>query len=108
MQLSSSSICGTEIRNHSGDDLGKVEDLMVNTMTGEVDYAVVSFGGFLGMGDKLFAVPLQAFKVDADDENLVLSESKERLENAPGFDKDEWPRQPDPKWNQSVRAYYNL
>lgn len=108
MHLSSSSLSGTKVRNAQGEDLGNIEDLMINTMTGEVDYAVVSFGGFLGVGDKLFAVPLQAFKVDTDEEELVLHETKERLENAPGFDKDNWPNHADQTWRTSVRSYYNL
>ena len=108
MYLSATSITGTDVRNAQGEDLGKVEDLMVDTTTGNVEYAVVSFGGFLGVGDKLFAVPLQAFAIDNDDEELVLNESKDRLENAPGFDKDNWPNHADQTWRNSVRSYYNL
>ncbi len=108
MQLSSSSLIGTEVRNAQGDDLGKVEDLMVNTLTAEVTYAVLSFGGFLGLGDKLFAVPLQAMQVNTEDETLILNESKERLENAPGFDKDNWPSAADDKWHHQVRIYYSI
>lgn len=108
MDLSATSLIGDDVRNASGDDLGKIEDLMINTATGKVEYAVLSFGGFLGIGDKLFAVPLEAMRVDTDDKCLVLNETKERLENAPGFDKDNWPHSPDPKWNNEVRAYYNI
>ena len=108
MQLSASSITGTQVRNASGNDLGNIEDLMIDVQTGQVAYAVVSFGGFLGIGDKLFAVPLQAMRVDTEDESLVLNESKERLESAPGFDKDDWPSSADAKWNQSVRTYYGV
>ncbi|HNP36412.1 MAG TPA: PRC-barrel domain-containing protein [Woeseiaceae bacterium] len=108
MHLSSSSLSGTEIRNPKGDKLGKLEELMINTKTGEVDYAVVSFGGFLGIGDKLFAVPLQAMKVDTGDKKLVLNETEERLKNAPGFDKDHWPDHADSKWSQEVHSYYSL
>ena len=108
MHLSSSSLSGTGVRNAQGEDLGKVEDLMIDTKTGQVDYAVVSFGGFLGIADKLFAVPLQAFAIDTDNEELVLNESKERLENAPGFDKDNWPNHADQTWRTSVRSYYRI
>jgi sporulation protein YlmC with PRC-barrel domain len=108
MQLSASSLTGTKVENAEGDDLGKIEDLMIDCATGQVDYAVVSFGGFLGIGDKLFAVPLEAMQVDTTEERLILHESKERLENAPGFDKDNWPANPDPKWHTEVRAYYNV
>jgi len=108
MQLSSSSLTGNEVRNAAGEDLGKIEDLMIDTETGEVSYAVLSFGGFMGIGDKLFAVPLQAMRLDTDEEAFVLNESKERLENAPGFDKEHWPNSADKKWQHDVRSYYNL
>jgi sporulation protein YlmC with PRC-barrel domain len=107
MHLSSSSITGTKVRNGQGDDLGKIEDLMVDVSSGEVSYAVLSFGGFLGIGDKLFAVPLRAMTVDTKDEEFILNESKERLENAPGFDKDHWPNTADPEWHNQVNTYYN-
>lgn len=108
MILSSSTIKGNSVHNANGDDLGKVEDLMVDVSTGEVAYAVLSFGGFLGIGEKLFAVPLQVMKLDTQHEAFVLNETKERLENAPGFDKDHWPNTADPKWRQTVRSYYRL
>lgn len=107
MKLSSSSITGTKVTNEQGDDLGKIEDLMVDLESGKVSYAVVSFGGFLGMGNKLFAVPLQAMHVDTKDEEFHLNESKERLENAPGFDKDNWPDSADAEWQQLVDTYYS-
>jgi sporulation protein YlmC with PRC-barrel domain len=108
MQLSASSLNGTDIRNSSGEDLGKIEDLMIDTATGAVDYAVVSFGGFLGIGDKYFAVPLEAFDVDADQQSLVLDQTKERLESAPGFDKDDWPSGANPRWREEVRSFYKI
>ena len=64
---------------------------MIDTSKGKIAYAVVSFGGFLGIGDKYFAVPWEAFQVDREDEDFVLNVDKEKLENAPGFDKDNWP-----------------
>lgn len=81
---------------------------MVDTDTGDVSYAVVSFGGFLGMGNKLFAVPLPAMQVDTNDKEFRLNESKERLENAPGFDKDKWPDFTNAKWRQEVDSYYSI
>lgn len=108
MHLSATSLTGTSVTNANNDDLGKVEDLMINTTTGAVEYAIVSFGGFLGMGDKLFAVPLQVLKVDTNDEKLILSETKERLKDAPGFDKDNWPDHADGKWCSSVRSFYRV
>ena len=108
MYLSGTSIIGTSVQNAQGENLGTVEDLMIDTSAGEVSYAVLSFGGFLGVGDKLFAVPLQAMRVNTQSEKLILDESKDRLENAPGFDKEHWPDNADTKWQSDVRSYYRI
>lgn len=108
MYLSASSLKGTGIRNTKSEDLGTIEDLMINTADGYVEYAVVSFGGFLGIGDKYFAVPIQAFTVDTVNEELILNESKERLKTAPGFDKENWPKEADSRWSQEVRSFYKV
>lgn len=108
MRLSSSSLTGNSVRNADGEDLGKIEDFMLDTSTGEVSYAVLSFGGFLGIGNKLFAVPMQAMRLDPENEAFVIDETKERLEHAPGFDKNHWPNSADDKWHNDVRTYYNL
>ena len=108
--LSASSIDGTNVRNTVGEDIGKLKDLMIDWNNGNVAYAVMSFGGFLGMGEKLFAIPLESFTfkaaVGVGDEHAVLNVRKEQLENAPGFDKDNWPQQPDYKFIDSVHAFY--
>jgi len=74
-----------------GDKLGDIKDVMIDMQTGTVAYVVLSFGGFLGMGNKLFGVPLEAMRKKPDEHAFVLNVDKERLENAPGFDKDHWP-----------------
>ncbi len=89
--LSASSIKGTDVVNASGEDLGNIKDLMINTHNGKVAYAVLSHGGFLGMGDKYFAIPWDAFTIDTQDEKFVLNVPQEKLDTAPGFDKDNWP-----------------
>lgn len=89
--LSGTSIIGTDVKNLAGEDLGSIKDLMVDTASGKVDYVVLSFGGFLGMGDKYFAVPWNSFSVDTKEEVFILDIAKERLEEAPGFDKNNWP-----------------
>ena len=106
--LSSSSLSGNSVKNPKGEDLGKIEDFMINTDNGSVQYAVISFGGFLGMGDKLFAVPLTAMQVDTKDHCFVLDTDKTKLENAPGFDKDHWPNMADPKFSTSIHDYYGV
>lgn len=108
MILSATSLKGDKVCNRNGDNLGHVEDFMLDTQNGEVQYAVLSFGGFLGMGDKLFAVPLEAMELDTENKQFVLDESKERLENAPGFDKDNWPNFADHTWTSELRSYYRV
>ncbi len=108
MNLSANTLIGDDVKNAAGENLGKIEDLMIDVNGSEVNYAVLSFGGFMGIGDKLFAVPLKAMQLDTENKCFILNESKERLENAPGFDKDNWPNHSDPKWTTQVHSYYNL
>ncbi len=104
--LSSSSIVGTTVQNMGREDLGEIKDLMIDLSGGRIAYAVLSFGGFLGMGDKLFAIPWQAFQVVQEEEVLLLDVAKEKLQQAPGFDKDNWPDMADVTWGESIHAYY--
>jgi len=97
---------GDKIVNRQGDDLGSVEHVMIDVRRGSVAYAVMSCGGFLGMGDKLFAIPWSALTLDADRHCFILDADKERFEKAPGFDKDHWPSMADPTWASEVHAYY--
>ena len=104
--LSASTLTGDSVRNAAGDDLGKVNEIMLDILSGRVAYAVLSFGGVLGMGSKLFAVPWNVLRVDEDEKCFVLDVDKRTLENAPGFDKDNWPDMADPKWGTQVYNYY--
>jgi sporulation protein YlmC with PRC-barrel domain len=99
---------GNNVVNAVGEDLGSIEEIMLDVSSGRVAYAVLSFGGFLGLGDKLFAVPWDAMTVDTDEERFILDVSKERLEDAPGFDQDDWPEttEADDTWLVSVYEYY--
>ena len=81
--------------NLKGDGIGDVKEVVIDPRTGRVAYAVVSFGGFLGMGEKLFAIPFSSFKYDITTNKYVLDVSKERLKAAPGFDADHWPAMSD-------------
>lgn len=105
-----SKIEGIEVKNESDQKVGKVEDLVLDVASGEIRYVAISFGGFLGVGDKLFAVPLDAvmFEHDAKDKQdcLVFDVTKETLSNAQGFDKDHWPNFGDPKWSAENRRHY--
>jgi sporulation protein YlmC with PRC-barrel domain len=104
--LSASSLSGDKVVDTRGEKIGKIEDIMIDVVDGKVAYAVLSFGGFLGLGDKLFALPWSALEVDEVNKNIVVDVSKEFLENAPGFDKDNWPDFSADEYRQSVDTYY--
>jgi sporulation protein YlmC with PRC-barrel domain len=105
-RLDAKSIIGYEIRNPQGEDLGKVDNIMVNLNSREVEYVVVEFGSFLGVGGKLFAVPLKELKVDAENKIFTLNRDKEYLKKSPGFDKDHWPDTNDHSYFNNVSMYY--
>lgn len=106
LSLSASSLMKNHIHNTDGQHIGNVEEIMIDIDAGMVSYVVLSFGGFLGMGDKLFAVPWSALTVDTDREIFVMDIDKDRLEDAPGFDKNNWPETPSHDWYNNVYVYY--
>jgi sporulation protein YlmC with PRC-barrel domain len=106
--LSTDTLQGDSVINRAGEDLGKIEDFMLNVESGQVAYAVLSFGGFMGMGDKLFAVPMRALNLDTKNKCFVLNVDKERLKEAPGFDKDNWPDMADPQFARQLDTYYGI
>lgn len=89
--LTASSIIGDKVRNLQDENMGEIKDIMIDTTTGKIDYLVIEFGGFLGMGVKYFAVPFNVLTVDTVQKGFIFNQPKEILENAPGFDKDQWP-----------------
>jgi sporulation protein YlmC with PRC-barrel domain len=101
-----STLNGNRVRNSAGQDLGRIEEIMLDISSGRIAYVVLSFGGFLGIGGKLFAIPWQALVLDEDDHQFILNLDKDRLERAPGFDKDNWPDMADPRFGRQVFSYY--
>jgi len=101
-----SAVIGADVRNPANENLGDIEDLVINASTGTVQYAVLSFGGVLGLGDKLFAIPMGSLQTKADDDKFVLDVPKDRLKAAPGFNKENWPDFADATFRSSVDQYY--
>src|SRR5262249_37324593 len=90
-----------------GEDLGSIKDLMIDTSSGRIAYAVLSFGGFLGMGSKLHAIPWNALTFKPDKQIFLLRVDKETLENAPGsFESKDYPDMADKRWGKQVYAHY--
>jgi sporulation protein YlmC with PRC-barrel domain len=104
--MGASTLSGDKVVNAAGEDLGKLDEIMIDTPTGRVAYAVLSFGGFLGMGNKLFAIPWDKLALDEENKRFILNVDKQTLENAPGFDKDNWPDMTSPSWRAEVYSYY--
>lgn len=104
--LSASSLDGDDVKNPQGEDLGSIKDIMIDTRDNSVAYYVLSFGGFMGMGDKYFALPPESITLDKENKCFILNADKERLKNAEGFDKDNWPNMADPSFRDSLYSYY--
>ena len=96
--MGADTLIGDGVVNGADENLGDIKEIMLDMETGSVAYAVLSFGGFMGMGDKLFAVPWQALHLDTVNKRFTLNLDKERIEAAPGFDKDSWPDMANQTW----------
>ncbi|MGB0129341.1 MAG: PRC-barrel domain-containing protein [Rhodocyclaceae bacterium] len=104
--MGAGTLLGNGVYNKEGEKLGDVKELMIYMASGKIAYAVLSFGGTLGLGDKLFAVPWLALTLDTANKRFTLSVSKEALKDAPGFDKHHWPSMADEKWAADVHKFY--
>ncbi|MFC0253062.1 PRC-barrel domain-containing protein [Massilia consociata] len=104
--MGAGTLIGDSVVNGQEEDLGDIKEIMLDMQTGQVAYAVLAFGGFLGIGEKLFAVPWQALHLDTVNKRMVLNVEKERLKSAPGFDKDAWPDMSDVGWASGVHSFY--
>ena len=106
--LQATKMIGGKVLNRAGEGLGNLKELVIDLEEGRVAYAVLSFGGFLGKGDKLFAIPWEALTLNPNDHTFILDAEKEVLEEAPGFDKDHWPdnAQYEAGWLLDIYEYY--
>lgn len=108
--VDSSRVVGTRVENPKGENLGKIESLMLDLGESRILYAVLSFGGFLGVGDKLFPVPTEALMFCEDEkgniEKCIFDVDKERLKNAPGYERDTLPNYSDRTFASDVYTHY--
>lgn len=105
--VNANDVIGVNVENMQGDNLGKIEALMLDKLNGKVNYVVLSYGGFLGMGNKLFAMPWSIFSYNKDKDCFQIPLNEEQLKNSPGFDKDSWPNMSDKMWSDSITRYYD-
>jgi sporulation protein YlmC with PRC-barrel domain len=104
--MGAGTLMSEDVSNLQGEDLGDIKEIMLDMQTGEVAYAVLSFGGVMGMGTKLFAVPWKALQLDTENKRFVLDITKESLQRAPGFDKDDWPDMASPQFLSEMQSFY--
>jgi hypothetical protein len=103
---SAGTLAGDRVRNPAGEDVGQIEEIMLDVLTGRVAYAVLSLGGFRRVGCRLFPVPWEALTVKGSDREFILDIDKGRLESAPGFDEDDWPNMADLSWGSRIHNFY--
>lgn len=104
--MGADTLLGNDVYNMDGESLGDIKEFMIEMASGRIAYAVLSFGGLLGMGDKLFAVPWAALKLDTENKRFTMGVSKDALKDAPGFDKNRWPSMADKTWASDVHKFY--
>jgi sporulation protein YlmC with PRC-barrel domain len=104
--LSVSALTGDPVYNTAGEKLGSLEDIVIDVSSGRIAYAVLSFGGILGIGDKLFAIPWGAMQLDTDNKRILFDVPKGKLELVPGFDKNNWPDMADERWGAEIYGFY--
>lgn len=103
--INAEKVHGTDVYNAQGEKLGSIEDLVLDKVEGRVQYAVLSFGGFLGLGDKHYPLPWEALKYDTLKKGYMVNLDKRQLENAPAYEADEtidWT----PDYGREVDDYY--
>jgi sporulation protein YlmC with PRC-barrel domain len=106
--LKASELIGTKVEGTDGKNLGKIRDLVIDPEDGSIDYAVLDFGGIVGIGDKYFAVPWDALNWTEDKKKLTLDVTKKDLKQAPGFDKNHWPDFTDQKETVVIYEFYGV
>ena len=108
-----SKFIGMEVENPQGENLGEIKDIMIDS-TGRVRYAAVSYGGLMGMGDKMYAVPLDAFTFKRekdmffDDVTLILNVTQEQIKDDKGFDNKNWPDLDDEGYRKDLDTRYKI
>jgi sporulation protein YlmC with PRC-barrel domain len=106
--MSARTLAGDSVVSVEGDDLGKLEHIMIDVPAGTIAYGVLACGGVFGSHERLFAIPWSALTLDARRKCFVLDISKERLANTPGFDRDHWPRMADERWAREVHEHFGV
>jgi sporulation protein YlmC with PRC-barrel domain len=105
--MAAASLDDSRVISSDGEDVGNISDIMLDVRSGRIAYAVLSEGGFLGMGANLHAIPWNALSLDTDAKCFRVSIDAQRIKDDPGFDKDHWPSMADTAWGTTLHQYYN-
>ncbi|WP_026481182.1 PRC-barrel domain-containing protein [Ahrensia sp. 13_GOM-1096m] len=101
--ISSKDVNGTEVYGNDGDSVGHIDHLMIDKKSGHVAYAVMHFGGFLGMGEESHAIPWAKLRYDTAKEGYITDITEEQLKGSPSRTEN-W--QDDPDWEKRTHEYY--
>ena len=101
--LSAGHIAQAKVKDHDGNDLGELKEIMIDLNRGDVEYVVLSLSkGYLGLKDKCFAIPWEALKLDSSEKSFTLDVTRGQLEDRPGIDKDNWPNEADSFFQKGI------
>ncbi|MDN3920669.1 PRC-barrel domain-containing protein [Roseateles violae] len=106
--LTASMLKGNKVVNLQDETLGSIEEIMLDVQRGRVAYAVMVSGGFLGIGERFFAVPWAVLTLDPDRQCFVMDAGSDYFDNAPGFDKNHWPSQAQREWHEEIHRHYRI
>jgi sporulation protein YlmC with PRC-barrel domain len=105
--VAAAALGGEPVINAVGEELGRIQDLLIDLLKGRIAYAVVELTGVEGMNDKLLAVPWVALTLDADNGRVILNIDKRRLKHAPCFDPNCWPTHARSEWAEEIHRFYS-
>lgn len=104
--VKASEVTGVNVKNTAGENLGEINEIVIDKSLGRVSYVVLDFGGLLGFGNKFFAVPWKLFTYNEEKDCFIVNLDKERLKNAPGFDKNNWPNFTSRETTTHIEKFY--
>jgi sporulation protein YlmC with PRC-barrel domain len=107
MRLAAGQVRGQKVINYDNEDLGTIEDFVLDMATGRLGYTILSFLGGAGT-EKLLPVPIRALTVDAEGRRFMLNADRNTLKYAPAFDRHDWPDTADPRWKSGIDSYYRF
>lgn len=106
--MGADTLIGEEVRNKQDESLGEIKEIMIDMRTGHIGYVVMGLGGWFSYGERLFAVPWNALQHDVANHRFVLDISRQKLQNAPAFNKDQWPDMADASWVREIHSAYGV